>query len=103
MRHWEAEWARTRPTTWSWVGAKEPVAVAKLIKLEGGLEEVKARMTRILESTDRWTAEHAAPSLLLSHWNDWGGQRLAFGAEPTGVDAIKAYAVKHFGGLNGHA
>ena len=70
MRHWEAEWARTRlGQTWTWQ-TKDAVAMAKAVKLAGQDPlEVDRRATRLLEDPDPWRAREASPSILLSRWN----------------------------------
>lgn len=73
LRFWESEWARTRGVDWAWT-KPDLVAMSKCLKLAGdeGQREVETRITRILENTDRWTADNASPRILASHWNTHG-------------------------------
>jgi hypothetical protein len=73
LRFWESEWLRTRGVPWAWA-QPDLVAIAKCLKLAGeeGQREVEARITRILENQDRWTADNASPRILASHWNKHG-------------------------------
>ena len=72
IRWWETEWTRTRCTTWEWLKA-DAVAMARCLKLaKNDLLEAKQRVTRILESQDRWVADNASPRTLVSHWNSHG-------------------------------
>lgn len=72
IRFWESEWRRTRPTEYA-IQAKHGVAMAKVLKLaKGNVEEVRSRITRLLEHPDPWMSGAASPCLLESKWNELG-------------------------------
>lgn len=81
VRFWQSEWGRTRLGNEYKIQSKDAAAIAKCLKLaDEDPAAVKERMTRLLESGDKWLAENAFPSLLQSRWN-----QLALDVEPTGT------------------
>ena len=70
IQWWEKEWLRTRGTRYQ-IQTKDAVAVSKLLKM-GTEDEVKARMTAMLDSQDAWLARSASPTVLLGQWNQLG-------------------------------
>lgn len=68
IRHWEAEWSRTRLGTTCAIQAQDGVAVAWMLK-QGDEHEVRRRMTAMLEDPDAWYSSNAALPLLRSKWN----------------------------------
>lgn len=97
IRHWEAEWARTRlGQPWAWQ-PKDAVGVSKAIKLAGtdGFE-VDRRATRLLESSDPWLAANASPALLASRWNQLAVDVTSNGvpSEPKGFATLRAMAAQ---------
>lgn len=73
-RHWDAEWARTRPNEWTWQ-PKDFAALAKCLELASGShQEVCRRISVLLGSTDPFHLRSASPGLLLSQWPNMGFQ-----------------------------
>lgn len=70
IRHFEAEWARTRPGVELVFRPREAVAAARLVK-SPGLEESCRRVTWMLEDQDPWAIANAALSVLDSRPNRW--------------------------------
>lgn len=69
IRWWCSEWERTRLGQAYVVEAgKDGAAVARMLR-RAPLTEVQVRMTRLLESDDRWIAENASLALCASRWN----------------------------------
>lgn len=73
IQHWESEWSRTRLGDVFQIQSKDAIAVARMLKFKGvDAQEVKRRMTNMLESTDPWVAQNASPCLLQSKWAGYG-------------------------------
>jgi uncharacterized protein YdaU (DUF1376 family) len=69
-RFWDAEWDRTRMgVKFDWAVA-DAVALAACAKKDGGADEVKRRITKLLESSDGWDLKHASPKELRRKWNE---------------------------------
>jgi hypothetical protein len=74
-RHWAAEWLRTRGAVWIW-NRRDGAAPAQLLQHSGVTpEEVKRRMTILLESPVEWEHRAARPSLLIEQWNQFAEVR----------------------------
>lgn len=89
IRHWESEWTRTRLGTTYAVQTKDGVAVAWMLK-QSDAQEVRRRMTAMLEREDAWTTANASLSLLRSHWNSYAVDVTAPSTQGTGgMDWLK--------------
>lgn len=92
IRHWEAEWARTRLGTKATIEGREGAAVAWMLKHADALE-VRRRMTAMLEDADAWMAQNASLSLLRSKWDRYA-VTVRPNREPTGIDAARSLLEK---------
>jgi len=79
IRHFEAEWARTRPGVEMVFRTREAVAAAQLVK-SPGLGESCRRVTRMLEDTNPWAVSSASLSQLNSSPNRWAADVPRVGA-----------------------
>lgn len=71
-RWWAARWEEVRGEPWRW-SAKERAAVDRVRGLAAGdLQAMQAHAENMLGQIDTWTAQNAAPSLLVSRWNQYG-------------------------------
>lgn len=68
IRHWEAEWARTRMGARFRVTPADGVAVAWMLE-DADPPEVFRRMTAMLEDAEPWIAKNASPRTLRSKWD----------------------------------
>jgi len=89
IQHWEAEWTRTRMGTKYPIQSKDAVAIAWMLKQEGP-QEVRRRITAILEDQDAWTVERASVGLLRARWAQYGFSVVKPPKRLTGMAAIDA-------------
>lgn len=89
IRHWEAEWERTRLGTKYVVQPKDGVAVAWMLE-HADPTEVQRRMSAMLEDPDAWIAANASLPLLRSKWDRFAVTIRPPAKAPTGLDAVAA-------------
>lgn len=70
IQHWEAEWTRTRLGTTCTIAAKDGAAVAWMLRQQDA-QEVRRRITAMLEDSDAWIAKNASLTLLRSKWDSY--------------------------------
>lgn len=102
---WMGEWERTRlGTAYAFQDAKDGNAVSWLLKRPEGVEEVKVRALRLLESTDAWEAKNASLSLLRSRWNAMAVEVRSMSKQDRNDEAFRRVAEKLAAreSLNGH-
>ena len=74
VRHFEAEWLRTRPEAGPYaVERRDGVGASKALSMAGGnLDEAKRRVTRMLDDADPWHFDRAGLHRLPGEWNRLG-------------------------------
>lgn len=97
IQHWEAEWQRTRLGTKYPIQSKDAVAIAWMLKQEGP-QEVRRRMTAILEDQDGWTSERASVGLLRARWTQYAVRHIRAVSAPTGFAAVQSMLNEMRGG-----
>lgn len=90
IRHFEAEWIRTRPTGGAFVVTSREAAGAASLVADLGLEEAKRRVSLMLDDGSAWALQNASLSLLASQPNRWAvvPQRQA-GAQPPPAGSLQ--------------